>query len=88
MINTRKLKARIVELGLNQETIAKDMGINYATLNLKLNNKRRIYVDEVGKLCKILGIGTQADLHDYFGIDFLILPTSCEKDSKKKRGGA
>jgi len=88
MVNTRKIKARIVELGLNQETIAKDMGINYSTLNLKLNNSRRLYIDEVGKLCKILKLGSSKDLHDYFGIDFLTISNSCEKELKNTVGGA
>lgn len=83
MVNTRKLKARMVELGVTQTSIAKEMGIDPTTLYLKLNNQRRVYVDEVGKLCKILNIGTPKDLYDYFGIDFLILSTSCEKATKR-----
>lgn len=84
LINARKLKARMVELGITQSNIAKNMGVDPTTLYLKLNNQRRIYVDEVGKLCKILKIGTPSDLHEYFGIDFLILPESCEKATKKQ----
>lgn len=74
MVNTRKIKARAIELGLTQKSIAKEIGLDYTALNLKLNNKRRLYIDEVGKLCKILQIKTAGELHDYFGIDFLLVP--------------
>lgn len=86
MVNTRKVKARIIELGLTQDVIAKNMGINYATLNLKLNNSRRLYIDEVAKLCEILGIKTQKELHDYFGIDFLTTP-NIRQNAKQELGG-
>lgn len=87
MVNTRKVKARVIELGLTQKDIAKDMGLDYTALNLKLNNKRRLYIDEVGKLCKILKIGTKEDLHDYFGIDFLVIP-DFRQNAKQEVGGA
>lgn len=82
MINTNKIKARIVELGLNQDSIAKEIGIDYSTFNLKINNKRRIYMDEVVELCKLLKINTPADLKDIFELDFLFVPKSCEKETK------
>lgn len=73
MINTNRVKARIVERGLTYRKVAEDMGINYTTLSLKLRNKRDIYLTEVSKLCKILGIHTKEELLYYFNIDFLIL---------------
>lgn len=72
MINAHKLKTRMFELQLTQEEIAKSMSLDYSTLNAKINNKRRIYADEVAKLCKILEITTSKELKDYFGLDFLI----------------
>lgn len=69
------------ELKLTQEEVAKDMGLDYSTLNLKLNNKRRFYFDEIAKLCEILQIKTRADLHECFGLDFLTIADSGEKDS-------
>ena len=79
MVNTTKVNSRIMELGLTQEVVAKELGINYSTLNLKLNNKRRFYVDELTKICDILNIRTRKELKEYFGLDFLIVFDSCEK---------
>ena len=88
MVNTNKIKARMVELGLTQGIAAKQMGIDYSTLNQKINNKKRFFADEVGKLCKILKITTHAELKEYFGLDFLIVSSSCENDTKEMLGGA
>lgn len=88
MINSRKIKARMLELGLTQNDVANHLSIDKVTLNLKLNNKRRFYVDEVGKLCKALNITTSEELNDFFGIDFLTISTSCENDTKEMLGGA
>lgn len=82
MINTSKIKARIIELGLTQEEIANKMGMDYSTFNLKINKKRRMYIDEVTKLAKILGIKHSIDLKDYFGLDFLVTHISCEKETQ------
>jgi transcriptional regulator with XRE-family HTH domain len=80
VVNTLKVKARIMELGLNQDDVAKELGIDYSTLNLKINNNRRFYVDEVAKLCELLDIKTSKELRDYFGFDFLIL-TECRQNA-------
>lgn len=88
MVNSHKVKSRIFELGLNQENIAKSMNIDYSTFNLKINNKRRIYMDEIAELCKILELTTPAELKEYFGLDFLIISESCENDTNENLGGA
>lgn len=88
MVNTNKLKARILEMGLTQELIAKDIKMDYSTFNLKINNKRRIYVDEIAKLCRVLNITTPAELQDFFGLDFLTVSTTCENDTNETVGGA
>ena len=82
MINTLKVKSRIVELGITQESVANYLGLDYSTLNLKINNKRRTYIDELVKLCEILQINKPDDLKIYFGLDFIILPNTCEKESE------
>lgn len=87
-VNTCKVKARILELGLTQEGVANDMKLDYSTLNLKINNKRRIYMDEVYDLCKILDIKTPTDLKEYFGLDFLNLIPSRENATIISGGGA
>ena len=79
LVNTKKVNARILELSLTQEIVAKELGITYTTLNLKINNKRRLYIDEMIKLCDVLNITTTSELKEYFGLDFLIVFNSCEK---------
>ena len=68
MINTRQVKARMIMLGLTQPDVAQEMGINVATFNQKLNNKRRIYVDEYVKLCEILKLHTHEEQHELLGV--------------------
>ena len=87
MVNSLKVKARIMELGLNQDDVAKELGIDYSTFNLKINNNRRFYVDEVAKLCEILDIKTSNQLRDYFGFDFLILADSRQNATEDTVGG-
>ena len=68
MVNTRKVKARMVELGLTQPIVADLMGINVATFNAKLNNNRRIYLDEYFKLCRILKLETAEEQKELLGV--------------------
>ena len=68
MINTRKIKARMVMLGLTQPDVAKEMGMNVATFNAKLNNGRRIYVDEYLKLCEVLQLNTEEERKELLGV--------------------
>jgi transcriptional regulator with XRE-family HTH domain len=87
VVNTLKVKARIMELGLNQEDVAKKLGVDYSTFNTKINNNRRFYVDEVAKLCEILDINTSSQLRDYFGFDFLVLTESRQNATDDTVGG-
>lgn len=59
------------ELKLTQEDVAKFMDIDSTTFNLKLNNKRRFYLDEIKRLCEILQINSRAELQECFSLDFL-----------------
>lgn len=68
MINTRKVKARMILLGLTQPAVAEAMGINVATFNQKLNNKRRIYIDEYLRLCEILKLNTTEEREELLGV--------------------
>ena len=67
MIDTRKVKARMVLLGLTQPDVAKALGINVATFNAKLNGTRRIYLDEYIKLCEILKLETEDEQKELLG---------------------
>jgi transcriptional regulator with XRE-family HTH domain len=68
MIDTRKVKARMVMLGLTQPDVAQALGINVATFNQKLNNNRRIYLDEYYKLCGILDLNTAEEREELLGV--------------------
>ena len=68
MIDTRKVKARMIVLGLTQPEVAKEMGINVATFNAKLNNGRRMYMDEYLKLCQILQLNTAEERKELLGV--------------------
>lgn len=56
MINTLKIKARMVELGLTQKSIAAEIGIAAPTVSQKINNVRPMMLDEVEKFSEILKI--------------------------------
>ncbi|HBC2028634.1 TPA: helix-turn-helix transcriptional regulator [Clostridium perfringens] len=56
MINTLKIKARMVELGLTQKSIASEIGIAAPTISQKINNIRPMMLDEVEKFSEILKI--------------------------------
>lgn len=65
MINTVKIKSRMVELGLNQKKLAKEMGISQAAVNQKINNIRPMSLVEAERLSVILVIKTD-EYADYF----------------------
>lgn len=54
MTNTLKLKAAIVESGLNQEQIAKMLKISISSFNFKLNNRVEFKASEIKKLMELL----------------------------------
>ena len=87
-VNTTAIKALILANDTTLDKVAKDIGIDVSTLSLKINNKRRIYLDEVANICIRLGINTPAKLKSYFGLDFLIISTSREKETLISGGGA
>lgn len=47
MVNTRLLKAAIVESGMKQSEVAEKIGISYQSLSDKINNKTEFKVNEV-----------------------------------------
>lgn len=56
MVDTRKLKAAMVEVGETQRTLAQKMAWSKNTVCAKINNKSAITVDEAKQMCVILGI--------------------------------
>ena len=55
MINANLIRARIVELGLTQEQLAKQMKISPKTLSIKMRNGS-FGLDEADKMIEILKI--------------------------------
>lgn len=73
MINTRLLKAKIVEAGLSQREIVRIMKREYPessitlnSLNRKINNTRDFKISEANLVCKICGIKDPALMKQIF----------------------
>ena len=56
MVNSLKIKARLVELGKTQDSVAREMNMAQATFSLKINNKRAFTVSEAKQLIEVLEI--------------------------------
>lgn len=65
MLNTRKLKARMIELGLTQKNIADALKIAPATASQKLNGIRPLYLHEAKIVAEVLLID-DSQFSDYF----------------------
>lgn len=65
MVNTLKLKARIMELGLIQKDVAKALNISASTVSQKINNVRPMYLKEADILADLLKINT-TEFGEYF----------------------
>lgn len=64
MINTPKLKARMLEAGYTQRALAAAMDMSVNTLNEKINGKTEFNISQVLQLCQILHIeGDQEKCH-------------------------
>lgn len=59
MVNTNKLKGRIVELGYKQSDVASYLNIAQPTLNQKINNIRPMDLDEAERLATFLKISDE-----------------------------
>lgn len=56
MINTLKIKGRMVELGITQKDLAKELGIATPTVSQKINNARSMKLEEAEKISVLLKI--------------------------------
>lgn len=70
MINERKIKGRMVELGLTQKDVADKNVWNCAlpTVSQKLSGVRPIYLDEANALAKLLKL-TELEYYEFFYAD-------------------
>lgn len=65
MINSNKLKGRMVELGITQKDMAKYLGIATPTVSQKINNIRSMDLVEAEKIATMLKI-TEEEFGEYF----------------------
>ena len=63
--NYSRLLGRIKECGYTQENLAKAIGVNKATLNVKLNNKGLFNVKEIDTICRLLDV-SKSEIGAYF----------------------
>lgn len=65
MVNSRKIKARLIELGFTQKDLADVIGCRATSLNLKINNKRPMTLRDADRIGKFLSLSDQ-DYYYYF----------------------
>ena len=64
-MNLNKLRGKIVENGLNVETLANNIGLDRSSLYRKLNNAEKITIGEAAKIKKVLNL-SEAEAYDIF----------------------
>ena len=64
-MKVNKLKGKIVERGMNIESLAKMIGVDRATLYRKLNDAEKITIGEAAKIKDVLEI-SESDAYDIF----------------------
>lgn len=65
MVNTRMIKARMIELGLTYEDLGKAMGKSAETIRHKIYNYRPMWLSEALELQAVLKIADEK-FHLYF----------------------
>lgn len=65
MVNSAKLRGRIVEKGYKLGTFADALGVSHNTLRKKLIGLREFTAKEIVKVCELLDI-SRYDMPDYF----------------------
>jgi len=65
LINSKKMKGRMVEMGVTQKDMAKHLGLATSTVSQKINNVRPMDLDEAEKIAEILKISA-IDFQVYF----------------------
>lgn len=65
MVNTRKIKGRLAELGLTQRDVADALELAQPTICQKINNTRPMNLEEAEKLLELLHIKTD-QISTYF----------------------
>ena len=65
MVNLRKIKGRLVELGLTQKDVAEKIGVAQPTVNQKINNIRPMDLQEAEAIADLLKINP-GEFVEYF----------------------
>lgn len=65
MVNSRKIKGRLVELGLTQKDVAEKIGVAQPTVNQKNNNIRPMDLQEAEAIADLLKINP-GEFVEYF----------------------
>ncbi len=65
MINSNKIKGRMVELGVTQKDVAQHLGIAAPTVSQKINNIRPMDLTEAEKMAQMLKI-PEEEFGEYF----------------------
>ena len=60
MINANKIRARIVELGMNQQQVAEKIGMSAKTFSIKMNTGK-FGLDEAERMIEVLKIDKPID---------------------------
>ena len=58
-MNVNKLKGKVVEMGMNMETLAETIGINRSSLYRKLNNFEKVTIGEAQKMKDALSMSDE-----------------------------
>ena len=66
MLNRNLLRAAMVARGYTQEELAKKIGISANTLSSRLLGASSFNVDEIDKICEVLGITSNEQKVDIF----------------------
>ena len=66
MVNSRKIKGRLVELGLTQKDVAEKIGVAQPTVNQKINNIRPMDLQEAEAIADLLNISPREFVEYFF----------------------
>lgn len=70
MINTRKLRAKIIEKGLTYQAVSDMLGISSCTFGKKIRNLADMTIPEAAQIISILEIPLSDTLDYFFSGDF------------------
>ena len=65
-MNINKLKAKIVEKGMNVETLAKLIGVDRSSMYRKINNFEKITIGEANKIKSVLELSDEEANNIFF----------------------